>query len=223
MGLSVAGMRASRRCLLTRKLANPPYVSKDIKMKICKKCGGMEFYAGSHCKHCLKVTMNKCRTANPEMYKETGRAWRKAHPAEMKAQHDKQYAANSEEIKAKARARYRANREARLVAVRKWQSANPDKYKDSMRRARENRRARKLGNGGVLSKWIVAKLFKLQRGKCACCSLPLGADYHLDHIMPLALGGKNDDRNVQLLRRHCNNEKHAKHPVDFMQSRGFLL
>ena len=32
MGLSVAGMRASRRCLLTRKLANPPYVSKDIKM-----------------------------------------------------------------------------------------------------------------------------------------------------------------------------------------------
>lgn len=32
MGLSVAGMRASRRCLLTRKLANPPYVSKDIEM-----------------------------------------------------------------------------------------------------------------------------------------------------------------------------------------------
>ena len=32
MGLSVAGMRASRRCLLTRKLANPPYVSKDIQM-----------------------------------------------------------------------------------------------------------------------------------------------------------------------------------------------
>ena len=38
-----------------------------------------------------------------------------------------------------------------------------------------------------------------------------------------ALGGLNADSNMQLLRAECNLQKSAKHPVDFMQSRGFLL
>lgn len=42
-------------------------------------------------------------------------------------------------------------------------------------------------------------------------------------IVPLALGGTNTDGNMQLLRSTCNQKKHAKHPVDFMQQRGFLL
>jgi len=36
-------------------------------------------------------------------------------------------------------------------------------------------------------------------------------------------GGSNTDDNMQLLRKLCNLQKHAKHPVDFMQERGFLL
>lgn len=60
---------------------------------------------------------------------------------------------------------------------------------------------------GTYPKGIVAKLLKLQRGKCACCRMPLGADYHLDHIQPLALGGANADWNVQLLRSKCNLEQ----------------
>ena len=63
----------------------------------------------------------------------------------------------------------------------------------------------------------------LQKGLCPCCRKPLGNDYHMDHIIPLALGGSNGDNNIQLLRSECNLEKQAKHPVDFMQSRGFLL
>lgn len=46
---------------------------------------------------------------------------------------------------------------------------------------------------------------------------------HLDHIVPVAMGGPNIDENIQLLRQRCNNQKHSKHPVDFMQQRGFLL
>lgn len=70
---------------------------------------------------------------------------------------------------------------------------------------------------------IAERLFKLQRGKCACCKQPLGDDYHMDHIMPLSLGGSNTDDNIQLLRAKCNQQKSAKHPVDFMQQRGFLI
>jgi 5-methylcytosine-specific restriction endonuclease McrA len=45
----------------------------------------------------------------------------------------------------------------------------------------------------------------------------------MDHIIPLALGGTNTDDNIQLLRAKCNKQKGAKHPIDFMQQRGFLL
>ena len=51
----------------------------------------------------------------------------------------------------------------------------------------------------------------------------LQALQHLDHIMPLALGGSNTDDNIQLLRARCNLQKRAKHPVDFMRERGYLI
>ena len=111
------------------------------------------------------------------------------------------------------------NKEKVRLNSQRWQSANPEKcrIKD------HNRRARKLASGGKLSHGLAVKLFKLQRGKCAFCKQPLGVKYHLDHIMPLALGGSNTDDNIQLLHATCNFQKSAKHPIDFMQQRGFLL
>jgi 5-methylcytosine-specific restriction endonuclease McrA len=41
--------------------------------------------------------------------------------------------------------------------------------------------------------------------------------------MPLKAGGTNDILNIQLLCKPCNLSKGAKHPIDFMQQRGFLL
>lgn len=35
--------------------------------------------------------------------------------------------------------------------------------------------------------------------------------------------GSNTDDNIQLLCKTCNLSKGAKHPIDFMQSKGFLL
>ena len=68
------------------------------------------------------------------------------------------------------------------------------------------------------------KVKLLRRKLCACgCGQPLGEKYELDHRMPIALGGENTDDNMQLLTRTCNRQKHAKHPVEFMKSRGFLL
>lgn len=126
-------------------------------------------------------------------------------------------------------------KKCRSIVIAKWQKANPQKANAKSAKWREanpearriyehNRRARKLESGGKLSKGLAAKLFTLQRGKCACgCKQPLGSDYHLDHIMPLALGGTNTDDNMQLLTSRCNMQKQALHPVDFMQQRGFLL
>lgn len=127
------------------------------------------------------------------------------------------------EDKEKAKARYGvwsvANPGEAIARATAWNAAHPDER----RGLTQNRRAKLKEIGGVLSKGLAKKLLTLQRGKCACCGLPLGDDYHMDHVMPLSLGGLNIDENVQLLRQRCNNQKSAKHPIDFMQSRGFLL
>lgn len=155
-----------------------------------------------------KASGAKWRTENPEKAKEATAKWHAANPAKVRKAKDKWNAANPEKLK---------------TARAAWEAANPE-----VKRIRhQNRRARKLGNdcksSSGLSKGLFSRLIKLQRGKCACCGLPLGDDYHLDHIMPLKLGGINADANMQLLRAKCNLQKNAKHPIDFMQSKGFLL
>lgn len=124
-------------------------------------------------------------------------------------------------------------KDCRSIVIAKWQKANPLKANAKSAKWREaNPEARRIyehnrkerASGGRLSSGLSAKLFKLQRGKCACgCGKPLGDEYHLDHRMPIALGGTNSDDNMQLLRKLCNLQKSKKHPIDFMQSRGFLI
>lgn len=113
----------------------------------------------------------------------------------------------------------RNNKERHLQNEAAWRKRNPEK----IRIKASNRRAKKAEVGGHLSKDIAKKLFVMQKGRCACCGGLLGSDYHIDHIMPISLGGRNADENVQLLHSHCNLKKSAKHPVDFMQEQGFLL
>jgi RNA-directed DNA polymerase len=58
----------------------------------------------------------------------------------------------------------------------------------------------------------VAELMKKQEGKCARCGLYFkdGDVEEVDHIVPKAERGKDDDTNVQLLHRHCHHEKSAE-------------
>ena len=84
-------------------------------------------------------------------------------------------------------------------------------------------RAAAEAHGAAAACIDASKRFRLQRGKCACCRVSIADGYHVDHIQPLALGGSNDKTNLQLLCPTCNTKKSAKHPIDFMQSRGLLL
>ena len=115
-------------------------------------------------------------------------------------------------------AKKKATKDRRLARVRAYFKAHPE----MRRRHSANREAQKRGSGGKLSRGIYKRLLELQRGLCVVCRIRLDK-YHLDHIIPLAAGGEHSDKNVQLLCPLCNLSKSAKHPVDFMQSRGFLL
>jgi hypothetical protein len=171
---------------------------------------------------------------NKEKLREVSRKYREQNPDKTWEHNKKYYEQNKEREKLRAKI-YRQqnpdkvkeiqrsyilrNKEKVKQARLKYKKENPEIYKI----INQNRRARKLASNGRLSSGLAQKLYALQNGKCACCKKPLGANYHMDHIMPLVLGGSNTDDNIQLLRAQCNNQKYSKHPVDFMQERGYLL
>lgn len=214
----------------------------------CIKCGSSERNYRGQCKSCKKASdaaygaanrekinagRNEWRKNNPrekemanawvqanrEKVRQMSAKWRAAHPEKVKSNSANWRAANVDQARAIGATWRTTNAERHKAKNAKWWKDNPEKS----RVFSHNRRARARANGGALSTGLAKKLYTLQRGKCACCRLPLGSDYQLDHILPLALGGPNTDDNIQLLRRRCNSQKHAKHPVAFMQSRGFLL
>lgn len=205
-----------------------------LPVRSCVKCGATDFNSYGRCKACKRIAAASYRAENPDKAKEYKKAWEAAHIDKRKlhtaayrtANHEKVIAAtvawraaNQDKVKAYRTAYRAANPEKAKASATAWHAANPE----ARRINQQNRNARKRANGGTLSKGLSQKLFKLQRGKCACCGLPLGDKYHLDHRMPVTLDGPNTDDNMQLLRSTCNQQKSAKHPIDFMQSRGFLL
>lgn len=209
--------------------------SANSMLKFCPKCQvETKRYSDGRCNLCARARAAvyaashgdqiKARTAirqaaNPGRAREINAAWQAANPGKARARTAAYYAVNKGKEKIRIAAWRAANAGKVKATAAAWQASNTE----AKRIIEQNRRARKCENGGVLSKGLTSKLFKMQKGKCACCALPLGDNYHLDHIMPINLGGPNIDSNMQLLRQRCNNQKSAKHPVDFMQTRGFLL
>lgn len=200
----------------------------------CVKCGSTDRKSNGSCRACAKAYDTAYRAANHEKVKAASAVWRLANRDKARARTAAWAASNTERKKATNAVWYASNVERRKATNAVWFKANTERTKATtaawgkanreLKRIHwQNREAKKRANGGILSKGLSAKLFKLQHGKCACCGLPLGGNFHLDHILPIALGGVNADSNIQLLRSTCNQQKSAKHPIDFMQSRGFLL
>ena len=67
----------------------------------------------------------------------------------------------------------------------------------------------------------VGALLKLQQGKCAYCGLTLrdGDLLEVDHIIPRSLGGKDEWQNLQLMHRHCHDQKTATYDALLRASR----
>ena len=168
----------------------------------------------------------KWRNENPNLVAASNKrcvAARKDRNPNWKTEAAEKYAVYAEANRDRMRKRTAEYRKKNIDRITEWNAEYQANHPNMARISRQNRRARLIANGGVLSKRIVERLMVLQGGKCACCGKPLGGEYHLDHRMPLFLGGTNTDMNMQLLTPTCNLQKSKKHPNDFMQERGFLL
>ena len=188
-----------------------------VMVKTCKR--GLHTFTGKTCEICKKETNKKWRYNNREIINASKRDWASRNKDKISASNKRVRVKLGERI-LNQKAEYRKrNKEKIFLAGVKYRQENAD----SIRVLKASRRARKRLSGGKMSKDLIPKLMKLQRGKCTCCGGNLGKNYHIDHIIPIALGGSSNDDNLQLLTSKCNLQKKAKHPVEFMQSRGFLL
>lgn len=130
---------------------------------------------------------------------------------------------NRDKINARKRQIYSENKKELNEIQRQQYAKNPEKRKSH----NNNWKSRRLGNGGTYTADDIDRIFKHQCGKCAyflvCGARISSATFHIDHIVPLSRGGRNDARNLQLLCASCNLRKHARDPIDHAQSLGFLL
>jgi 5-methylcytosine-specific restriction endonuclease McrA len=181
-------------------------------MKTCSKCRQekplADFRSDSRrasgvaasCKECSQEYCRQWRLDNPDA--ETTRAPRiRPGHKELSARWRKD---NPE--------RHRAN-------DRLWRKANPEKA----RAVKAARKARKLGNGGRHTGDQIKLMLISQKLKCPNCRKSIKRRYHVDHVVPLSLGGSNDISNIQLLCPSCNLAKRAKPPEVWARENGRLL
>lgn len=114
----------------------------------------------------------------------------------------------------KAAMMYEENRDAIIARASQYQRDNPEKT-----RLRNAKRRLLFTKDNTITKPQMKQLMSYQNSQCACCSSPIGIkprDHHLDHIIPLALGGENVISNIQYLCQFCSNMKADKHPEEWI-------
>jgi 5-methylcytosine-specific restriction endonuclease McrA len=137
------------------------------------------------------------------------KAWRKAHPENVRRAQRKWDRANPESGVRKNRKWREKNLDRERVAQRDrtaaWKRANPEAVKANHHR----RRARKLaspGAGITAAEWAGLKVE--YGGRCAYCAR--ARKLQLDHIDPLSKGGAHEPENAAPACQDCNFTKHDK-------------
>jgi 5-methylcytosine-specific restriction endonuclease McrA len=70
---------------------------------------------------------------------------------------------------------------------------------------------------------MAEKLIVEQDHKCAYCFIPFGNKYHVEHIIPLACGGTNNESNICLACPECNMLASDFYFTDFYAKQRFIL
>lgn len=194
-----------------------------------------------NCIACDKAQKAMHRAANRERLRIKEAERRANEPDKVKAEKRAYYAANREEICRRRREHYKANRELRIrqnresvlrnsesVAARRkahyeanreryaawskaWWKRNPDKARIYYTR----RKARKNGAGGYHTAEDVRNKYAAQNGRCYWCMEELDKSFHVDHIVPLAKGGSDNEANICCACPRCNLSKGDKMPWEF--------
>jgi 5-methylcytosine-specific restriction endonuclease McrA len=141
-----------------------------------------------------KVAGVAYRAANRDRLREADRAYR---------------AANRDAILERRR-----NSSAEAEAGARWRAANPERVLDYARRTGNRRRARRAQvDARVVTNRDLAQLRRRQAGACAYCGelRPL----QLEHVVPIARGGRDAIGNLVLACKRCNCSKRDRLLVEW--------
>jgi 5-methylcytosine-specific restriction endonuclease McrA len=152
------------------------------------------------CKECVKKKYPSKYIKKPTGYFDERREARKKEKDHLR-----------EKLMQERRMIKEANRPIVEAANKARKKAERREYRKRRRSVPYARRVEKVNircaGLGKLSKDIVKILLTSQNCKCVYCQIDISVDRHIDHIVPIALGGLNVDSNVQLVCPPCNMKK----------------
>lgn len=141
--------------------------------------------------------------------------------SEERKEYDRKYAdENADAIKARSSAYLERNRARIYAAQRAWEKKNPEKVKATKHNYKIKRRAKESSGISTreLSDWACS-----QAKVCYWCLTKCENEYHIDHYVPLAKGGKHEIDNLVIACPTCNMRKNAKDPYEYANSLGRLF
>lgn len=213
--------------------------------KLCTKCNcekeltefGKNKYSKDslqhYCKQC-RNSIEKIKRQNPDSnHKEILRksyAKLKEKRLKEKAEYRK---LNSKVLSEKQAIYYSENKESSIDYQKKYRIEKKDiikeKHKEYMKKdfakiskRNSNHKRRALVRDGDVTTIQLKELIDRSK-KCYWCEKKIGELYHIDHVMPLALGGEHTLSNLVVSCPHCNHTKSSKDPIKFANSIGRLI
>lgn len=150
--------------------------------------------------------------------------WRTENRGRWLAGAGRYRAANKDNVRASVRKSQAKYPERARERKQKWARSNPERYnatkraayhrnlEQSQRRALRGSQARRARLLGAFVEHVDPKtVYDRDQGICGICGQPVGPSVaSIDHIVPLAKGGKHSYRNVQLAHLSCNLRKGAR-------------
>lgn len=192
----------------------------NYKPKTCKQCGteftptsSRNFYCSTEYLKAGKRERSRSRyTDNREETLTRNREYVKANKLRVREYKRKYYEANICKILERERKRYKANRERICRQRHTWRANNPDKVG-----ATEARRAQAELEGNTTTELIETK-WEASDKTCILCGKPIGQSLKpthrmartIEHLTPIARGGRHDIDNIGFAHRSCNASKGAK-------------
>jgi 5-methylcytosine-specific restriction endonuclease McrA len=190
----------------------------------------------AQCKVCKKAVIYAARDADRDAFRAYQRAWKEANRERMLATRRARWRLRADELNAKRRAE-RAENNLHLTALqraawhrhkerrnaeRSW-AVNPERRAQAERYRQENRekvlewarraryKRRVLMAEAFVEDVSLADILQRDVGVCGICRKQImESTVELDHIVPLAAGGRHERENIQLAHRSCNRRKFTK-------------
>ena len=203
----------------------------------CIDCGAefvWEYKSGTKRAYCEKCLLEKRRKYDQLYYRtnkvrilEYESSWRAKNADKIKSNNQRWYRLNRLKKLDQNRKWYIENRYRRLESCKEWRRNNPEKVKEYERNWRSNNpdanRAKVARRRALQSNAFVEPITRrvvLERDEwtCGICGgeIPKGLKWphplspHIDHIIPLSEGGKEEYTNVQAAHASCNMQKGAR-------------